>query len=149
MSAVKTYLAGGFFVAAVASVPGFFIPAAHDVTPIEIHELTANVGAGTVVQVRTVHDVDLPGDVPMSWAARVVETASGATVYPCSGSGNYPYPQGRVEAEVPLDVWVGHAGCSYAILRQGVEYQLRATWWADGMLPVTASSEPFTVRGRP
>lgn len=142
MSAVKTYLAGFGLVAFVGAVPGFLLPDAQSLAPIEVHELSIDVSSWTVTQDRTVAgDID----VPMNWTARIERVDTGETVYPCAGSGYFAYPTGRRAAPLPVGVWVGHESCTRDALDPGSSYQLHAAWWIEGASPVIATSAPFQV----
>ena len=63
------------------------------------------------------------------WEAEILDGNTREVV--CEGSGYWPYPVGERTARLPLDEWVGEAGC-YDSLDPNIFYQGCAIYrWSD------------------
>ena len=119
-------LAGSFVVGAVLPDPD----------PITVHSLKYE--SGIIFQDRT---VETEGEIfYATWTAEIVAAESDEVV--CRGEGSWPYSAGRREAAIPIDEWVGEAGCLQS-LDVSQQYYPRAAWfWGEDQ--TSHAGEPFT-----
>lgn len=136
MSAVTHALVGFGLIGALVAVSDTIIPDGQS-SPIVVHSLT--YADGQITQDRTVAGDG--GVTLMTWGAQIVNASTGRPVAGCTGSGTWPYEQGRVAFTMPVATWVGSEACN---LSTG-EYYPRAVYSDGNSEPVTEAGPVFEV----
>ena len=134
MSAMKFYVSASILAIPIAAAINTAIP---NGGPIVVHSLT--YADGQITQDRTVAGDG--GVTLMTWGAQIVDASTGQPVAGCTGSGTWPYEQGRVAFTMPVATWVGSETCS---LSAG-EYYPRAVYSDGNSEPVTETGAVFEV----
>lgn len=92
---------------------------------IVVHDL--HYENGHIVQDRT---VSADGDYFFAgWRAQINYASTGSPVPGCQGDGQWNYPVGRREFNIPLSEWVGSDQCTPDSLDPALDYVPVATWF--------------------
>lgn len=102
------------------------INVAFPVPPIVVHSL--NYKDGKIHQDRTITTDS--NFFQARWDAFIISADTKRPVAGCSGTGSYPYPEGRKVADLSIPKWTGAKGCTPEYLRTiGGEFIPVAFWY--------------------